>query len=112
MMQQSSGRYDEVVRRLRQAVLAGAGITDVSMRAAVEARAAGDAAAPEVLPDLVRSFVDKVARHAYRVTDEDVATLRAAGYSEDAIFELAVSAAVGAGHSRLERGLSALRGEI
>jgi alkylhydroperoxidase/carboxymuconolactone decarboxylase family protein YurZ len=40
-----------------------------------------------------------------------VAALRAAGYSEDAIFEIVASVAVGAGLGRLERGLAALRGE-
>lgn len=53
----------------------------------------------------------KVARHAYTVTDGDIAALREAGYSEDAIFEITLSAAVGAGLARLERGLAVLRGE-
>jgi len=45
------------------------------------------------------------------VTDADVAGLAPAGYSEDAVFELTVAAAVGAALNRLERGLAALRGE-
>ena len=38
---------------------------------------------------------DKVAKHAYKVTDEDIAAARASGASEDQIFELVVCAAVG-----------------
>ena len=46
-----------------------------------------------------------MARHAYRITDDDIARLRSAGYDEDQIFEATVAAAVGAGVSRLELGL-------
>ena len=44
-------------------------------------------------------FVAEVS-YGREVTDEDVADLIAAGYSEDAIFEATVSAAVGAGMKR------------
>ena len=40
-----------------------------------------------------------------------LAALQRAGSSEDAIFEITVSAALGAALGRLERGLTALRGE-
>ena len=45
------------------------------------------------------------------MTDADMDALRKAGYSEDAIFDITASAAVGAGLGRLERGLAALKGE-
>ncbi len=54
--------------------------------------------------------MDKVARQAYKVTDDDIAALRQAGYSLDTIFEVTLSAALGAGMSRLERGLAVLKG--
>jgi len=60
--------------------------------------------------DLAR-YVDTVARHAFKVTDGDVAALQRAGYSDDALFEATVAAALGAALGRLERGLAALRGE-
>ena len=63
------------------------------------------------IPEALRVYVDKVALHAYKVTDRDIEELKQAGYSEDAIFEITLSAALGAGMSRLERGLAALRGE-
>src|SRR5205814_2910761 len=44
-------------------------------------------------------------------TDEDLAALQRAGTSDDALFEVTVSAALGAALGRLERGLAALRGE-
>jgi len=61
--------------------------------------------------DLLAAYVDKVARHAYKVTDEDVGRLQQAGHSDDALFEVTVSAALGAALGRLERGMAALRGE-
>ena len=54
------------------------------------------------------SYLQKVRHCAYRVTDEDVAALSEAGFSEDEIFEQTVSAAVGAGLLRLEAGLRAM----
>jgi hypothetical protein len=52
-----------------------------------------------------------VALHAYKVTDEDLVALQRLGLSDDALFEMTVSAALGAAVCRLERGLAALRGE-
>ena len=57
-------------------------------------------------PDL-QALVDKIHRHAYKVTDDDLARLRAT-YTDDQLFEIVVSAAVGASRQRLEAGLSAL----
>ena len=59
-------------------------------------------------PDLA-AYLDKVRRHAYTVTEEDVEALKDAGYSEDEIFEHTVSAAVAAGLERLDAGLEVLR---
>jgi alkylhydroperoxidase family enzyme len=51
--------------------------------------------------------VDKIHRHAYRVTDEDIASLQAK-YGDDQMFEIVVSAALGASRQRLLAGLEAL----
>jgi hypothetical protein len=107
-----SDRYGDLVAQLREAVLASPGATAVSLRRAVEARAArfgGRAAEAPSLPADVSAFVDKVAQRASQVTADDVAALRSAGYSEDAIFEITAAAALGAGLARLERGLAVLR---
>jgi len=88
------------MQRLADAVLAGPGSLDPGVRRAV--------ADGRDVAEALRGYVDKVARHAYRVTDEDVVSLRAAGYSEDQIFEATVSCALGAGLRRLEAGLSAI----
>lgn len=107
------GRYTAKARRLVDALLDGPGDAAPALRRAVEGRAAeaGGRAAPSgELPAALVAYVDKVARNAYKVTDEDIAALRQAGYSQDAIFEITLSAALGAGMARLERGLAALKG--
>jgi len=53
-------------------------------------------------------YLELVRRQAYRITDDDVAAAKAAGRSEDEIFEQTVSAAVAAGLLRLDAGLKAL----
>ena len=54
------------------------------------------------------SYVRKVAERAYEITDEDIASLHAANYTDDEIFEATVSAALGAGLFRLDCVLRAL----
>lgn len=54
------------------------------------------------------SYVRKVAEHAYEITDEDIASLHAANYTDDEIFEATVSAALGAGLFRLDCVLRAM----
>ena len=59
------------------------------------------------MPADLQALVDKVHRHAYRVTDEDVASVQAK-YGDDQTFEIVVSAALGASRRRLLAGLKAL----
>jgi alkylhydroperoxidase family enzyme len=108
-------RHMPLVADLKESILTAPGDTDPALRQAIEARSAeqGGRPAPATgeIPEALRAYVDKVARHAYKVTERDIEELKRAGYSEDAIFEITLSAALGAGMSRLERGLAALRGE-
>ena len=119
------GRYAAYTTRLVDGVLASPGHTPAELRRAVLARAFGPhpLSTPETsflsetergsrgedLPPALTAYVDKVARHAYEVTDEDVAALHRLGNSDDALFEVTVTAALGAALGRLERGLAALR---
>lgn len=69
------------------------------------------AAALAPVPEAVGAYVEKVAHRAADITDADVDGLRAAGYTEDAIFELTVATAMGAGMRRFRAGMAALAGE-
>jgi hypothetical protein len=107
-------RYEVFTQRLLEAVLDAPGHTPSELRRAVLARAArlagarGGAPAPAPFG----SYVDKIAQHAYKVADADVTALQQSGNSDDVLFEVTVSAAVGAALGRLERGMAALRGEV
>ena len=79
---------DKVLR----AVLDGRGETDPSLRYAA-AEGAG-------VPEDLTSLVEKIHRHAYRVTDEEIDALQAK-YGDDRMFEIIVSAALGASRNRL-----------
>lgn len=85
--------------RVTATVLDGPGIAPQALRRA--------AAAGRDLPPELQPLVDKVRAHAYRVTDEDVARGQAK-HGDDAMFEVVVSAALGAAHDRLTAGLRAL----
>ena|ERR1700676_3321162 len=54
------------------------------------------------------TLVDKVAKHAYRVTDEDIAAARDSGLSEDQVFEIVVCAAIGEATRQYDTALAAL----
>jgi alkylhydroperoxidase family enzyme len=78
-------RYDELIARLHEAA---------------------EPDRPE--PEAMRAYLENVRLHAFKVTDRDVAELKAAGFSGDEIFEHTVSIAVAAGLKRLEKGLATL----
>ena len=109
----ASESHAEHAQRLQEAVFNSDGETDPSIRRSVEALAAQlggrDALETNTVPPELVSYVKKIALHAYKTTDDDIEALRKAGYSEDAIFEITLSAALGAGMARLERGLAALK---
>ena len=60
-------------------------------------------------PPEMQPYLEKVRLQAYKVTDRDVEQLKAAGFSEDEIFEHTVSTAVAAGLERLDAALATLR---
>jgi alkylhydroperoxidase family enzyme len=66
-----------------------------------------ESAAPEPRPELV-SYLEKVRAGAYMVTDADVEALKAAGLTEDEIFEATVTVALGEGLRRLDAGMAAI----
>jgi hypothetical protein len=94
----------DAVNRLRRAVvdraLTGPG---VSSQAARQAAFENHGVAPSAQP-----LLETVARNAWKVTREDVAATKAAGVSEDEIFELVVCAALGQATRQLETALAAL----
>jgi alkylhydroperoxidase family enzyme len=61
-----------------------------------------------ILPEALAAYAHEVRSHSYRVTDEDVEALRAAGYSDGDICELTVGIALGAALTRDEQGLKVL----
>ena len=54
------------------------------------------------------ALVDKVARHAYRITDHDVNAVMESGVSEDQLFEIVVCAAIGQAARQYDVALAAL----
>ena len=94
-------RHLAEVDALRAAIVEGPGVLPTQVRTAA---ARGDG-----VPDPFGAFVTTIHRHAYRVTDEVVRELQAAGAGDDEVFEIAVAAAYGAARARLDAGLRALR---
>jgi alkylhydroperoxidase family enzyme len=85
--------------RVTATVLDGPAVAPQALRRA--------AATGRELPADLQPLVDTIRAHAHRVTDEDVARAQAS-HGDDAMFEVIVSAALGAAHDRLTAGLRAL----
>jgi alkylhydroperoxidase family enzyme len=85
--------------RVLESVLQGAGENSPAIRMA--------AADGTGVPAELQALVDKIHRHAYKVTDDDIARAQAK-YGDDRMFEIVVSAALGASRNRLLAGLKAL----
>jgi hypothetical protein len=85
--------------RVFETVLHGPGESDPSIRNA--------AATNEGVPADLSPLVRKIYEHAYKVTDEDVARAKDV-YGDDRMFEIIVSAALGASRARLTAALAAL----
>ena len=81
------------------------GALDLAIRAAA---AAAGVAGIKPLPAEAQALVAKIHHHAWRIADADIAALRAAGWSDERVFELVIASAVGAGAQRLNAGLQAL----
>ena len=96
-------RFQSFIDRTVKAITDAPGETAAEMRRSlIEGRC-------DHVPEAMKPYTDKVARHAWKVNDEDVAALRARGYTEDQIFEATASAAVGAALMRLNKAMTVLR---
>jgi hypothetical protein len=87
-------------RALIDRVLHGVGETPAELRARAFANA-------DVPPPL-QALIGKVATRPAHVTDADFAAAKAAGFTEDQLFELVICAAVGQSARQYEAGLAAL----
>jgi hypothetical protein len=54
------------------------------------------------------TLIDKIAKHAFKVTDDDIAAVRASGLSEDELFELVICAAMGQAMRQYDTAIAAL----
>ncbi|MGH7435656.1 MAG: hypothetical protein ACRENE_08275 [Polyangiaceae bacterium] len=92
------------IRQARDSLVARV-LTGPGVASRAERRAAFDDTGLEAQ---LGTLVGKVTRHASRVTDDDVTQARAAGYSEDQLFEVVVCASIGAASRQYESALAAL----
>ena len=97
-MIESKGRAAH--QRLVARILEGQGHASLAQRR--------DAFENAALPEPLHTLIDKVALSSYRVTDSDIAAVKAAGFSEDQIFELVICAAVGQSTRQFSAAMSAL----
>lgn len=94
---------DEYARKLEtlmKSVFEGPGRLPAETRRALAER--------KFVPAALEKFRDKVFDRAVEISDEDVDALRAAGMTEDEIYEAAVASALGAARVRLDAALSAI----
>jgi uncharacterized peroxidase-related enzyme len=96
--------HRELAEAVRRRTLEGPGETDANLRQAMAERAAGGSALEAPYDDLAQ----QIGQAAYKVTDEQVATVVKRAGSERAAYELIVASALGAGLHRWRRGINCL----
>jgi hypothetical protein len=96
--------HEELADALRLAVVSRSGVTPVSLRNAIYARAAGGPPVQEPYEALAR----QIGEASYRVTDAEVSAVRVAAGSDKGAFEAVMAACVGAGLSRWDAFVEAL----
>lgn len=101
MTEETSERWDDLLGSLGAAIQDGPGVLPPDVRAS--------AARNEGVPAPFTAFVDTIHRHVHRITDDEVARLRADGADQDAVFEIVVASAYGAALERLLAGLRVVR---
>jgi hypothetical protein len=60
------------------------------------------------LAEPLRTLIHKVAHHAHKIVDADIAAVRQSGLGEDEIFELVVCAAIGQATRQYDAAIAAL----
>lgn len=105
--------YPQEIDNIVEAVLNSPAETPSELRHALEASSASLSAAqrePVDLPAELAVYVKKLSERPHEIEDEDIDALAAAGYSEDAIFEITISAALGNALARFEKGFELVKG--
>jgi hypothetical protein len=97
---ETDGGYTQLYQNLVNRILKGKGFSPQQQREGVFNNAE--------LPPPLHSLVSKIASSAYKVTDDDIYTVKRTGVTEDELFELIVCAAVGQASRQYESGLAAL----
>ncbi|MCG8416995.1 MAG: hypothetical protein MJE77_03500 [Proteobacteria bacterium] len=104
--QAADGRVRPIeIALVHEALLGTVGASSLDLRCAVEAftaRLRGGVRPNLPVPEDLVPYLEKLSLHAYRITDEEVESLFALGYSKDAIFELTLAGAWGASIAALE----------
>lgn len=107
-----SADFEQIINNLSAITLDGPAKTTAELRRSVAAYASelsmGKTADNSQIPGDFVPYLNKVSLYAYKVLDRNVDELKANDYSEDEIFELTISAALGAGLARLNHGLALL----
>jgi hypothetical protein len=101
----SDSGHRQLANALRQRTLEGPGQTAPADRQRAASVAAGRLTADDALGYLAK----QIGEAAYRVTDEQIASVRAITGSQKATFEIVAAAALGAGLARWEAAVGILR---
>lgn len=110
-------QHSRLYQQLTQSIQTAPGSTSPALRKAlteyvIQASIASEGSmwSESDLPSDLQAYITKVRKYAYKVTDEDIEQLRHTGYTEEAIFEITLSIALGAGTKCLMQGMAAVEG--
>jgi hypothetical protein len=101
MENKNRANFKQLHQALTTRILEGDGVATATQR-----QAAFDNAN---LSEPLKTLINKVAKHAYKVTNKDIESVRTSGVTEDQIFELVICAAVGQASRQYDSAIAALK---
>lgn len=109
-MRPMRGSMSERWQRFGEHLESAPGRLPSGVRKVLRARTAATADSHEDIAPELAAFAELVADRSYRVTEQDIAALKAAGHDDDEIFEATAVAAYGAADRRLRAARRAWEG--
>ncbi len=95
---------------LKENVL-GAGYSEISLRSLVFNKIKNIVKtdiSQGIEPSSLNSYIEKIERNPYKITDDDFVNLKKTGFTEDELHEITIVAAFSSGETRIQIGLKLL----
>lgn len=101
-------QHKNLIQNVSESVYKGEGETQTTLRASIREKIIQEVNTGKTSSldnPTLNNYLEKLAHDPQKILDKDIFQLKAEGFSEDAIYEITVTAAWAAGNSRLHKAM-------